>query len=113
MAKETLTVIINLTQTELESILEKISMDFGTTKTKYFTHTIAKEFKVANVPASCQKLLNEIDDLVDKFGVEYYQGLKVVMNHADLIVACYLAKELKKRSVRVFDKELREFNIVL
>lgn len=113
MAKEILTVIINLTQTELESILERISMDFGTTKTKYFTHTIAKDFKVANVPASCQKLLNEIDDLADKFGVEYYQGLKVVMNHTDLIVACYLAKELKKRSIRVFDKELREFNIVL
>jgi len=78
--KEILTVIINLSQTELESILEKISMDFGTTKTKYLTHTISKDFKVANIPASCQELLSEIDDLVDKYGIEYYQGLKVIMN---------------------------------
>ena len=105
--REILTVIINLTEKELQAIKEKIEMDFGTTKTKALTHEVAKE--VSHIPASCQKILNDIDDLADKYGVEYYQGLKVIIHHTDVIVVTYLVKELRKRSIRVFTKDLREF----
>lgn len=109
MSKEILTVIINLTQQEQENILEKMSMDFGTTKTKYFTHEVSKDSKVSHVPAFCQKMLNEIYNLSDIYGVEFYQGLKVIISHQDLVTLCYLVKELKLNSIRVFDKNLREF----
>ena len=107
--REILTVLINLTERDLEAIKGIIEMDFGTTKVKSLTHEVAKDFKVSHIPASCQKILNDIDDLADKYGVEYYQGLKVIIHHTDVIVVTYLVKELRKRSIRVFTKDLREF----
>lgn len=109
MAKEILTVLININPVGFESIKEKAEMDFGTTNFKHLTHEVSPNFEVRNIPASCQKMLNNIEDLSDNYGVEFYQGLKVVLNHTDLVVLVYLVKELKKRSIRVFDKNLREF----
>ena len=107
--KEILTVMINILPNEVEVIREEITMIFGTSVVKYFTHETSKNFKVSLVPASCTKMLNEIDEMTDKFGVEYYQGLKVIINHNDLVTLTYLVKELKRRSIRVFDLNLREF----
>ena len=82
---------------------------FVSTSAILFKSIVAKDFKVSHIPASCQKILNDIDDLADKYGIEYYQGLKVILHHTDIVVITYLVKELRKRSIRVFTKDLREF----
>lgn len=104
---EIITILVNVSVDEVNK--ENMENEFGTTATKILTHEVAKDLKVTHIPASCQRILNEIEDLIDKHGVEYYNGLKVVINHTDLVALHYLVKELKKRSVRVFDRNLREF----
>lgn len=104
---EILTILVNVSVDEVNK--ENMENEFGTTKTKILTHEVARDLKVAYIPASCQRILNEIEELIDKHGVEYYNGLKVIINHTDLVTLHYLVKELKQRSVRVFDRNLREF----